>query len=74
MAVALIEHQAGGLSFELGRKGTTLLGHQTPLYGEHSRPKLVSGISRPLQPQASGIQKVAAAVLLANTKLFSQLA
>lgn len=49
MAVALIEHQAGGLSFELGRKGTTLLGHQTPLYGEHSRPKWVSGISRPLQ-------------------------
>ncbi|WP_219860461.1 hypothetical protein, partial [Pseudomonas oryzihabitans] len=41
-------HQAGGLSFELGRKGTTLLGHQTPLYGEHSRPKWVSGISRPL--------------------------
>ncbi|MEV8164154.1 recombinase family protein, partial [Nocardiopsis alba] len=31
------------------RKGTTLLGHQTPLYGEHSRPKWVSGISRPLQ-------------------------
>ncbi|MDC7830334.1 hypothetical protein, partial [Pseudomonas benzopyrenica] len=27
-----------------------LLGHQTPLYGEHSRPKWVSGISRPLQP------------------------
>lgn len=48
MAVALIEHQAGGLSFELGRKGATLLGHQTPLYGEHSRPKWVSGISRPL--------------------------
>lgn len=49
MAVALVEYQAGGLSFELGRKGTTLLGHQTPLYGEHSRPKWVSGISRPLQ-------------------------
>ncbi|WP_425316732.1 hypothetical protein V6M29_00030 [Stutzerimonas chloritidismutans] len=25
-----------------------MLGHQTPLYGEHSRPKWVSGISRPL--------------------------
>ncbi len=49
MAVALVEYQAGGLSFELGRKGTTLLGHQTPLYGEHSRPKWVSGISRPLE-------------------------
>lgn len=48
MAVALIEHQAGGLSFELGRKRTTLLGRQAPLYGEHSRPKWVSGISRPL--------------------------
>src|SRR5690606_17840679 len=44
----LIEHQTSGLSFELGRKGTTLLGHQTPLYGEYSRPKWVSGISRPL--------------------------
>jgi len=28
-----------------------LLGHQTPLYGEHSRPKWVSGISRPLQTE-----------------------
>src|SRR5690606_14242849 len=32
-----------------GRKGSTLFAHQTPLYGEHSRPKWVSGISRPLQ-------------------------
>ncbi len=37
MAVALIEHQAGGFALEFGRKGTALLGHQTPLCGEHSR-------------------------------------
>ncbi|MGU0824460.1 hypothetical protein ACSEO6_31885, partial [Pseudomonas aeruginosa] len=37
------------------RKGTTLLGHQTPLYGEHSRPKWVSGISRPLHDDPAGI-------------------
>lgn len=49
MAVPLIEHQTSGLSFEFGRKRATLLGHQTHLYGEHSRPKWVSGISRPLQ-------------------------
>ncbi len=47
MAVALIEHS--GLLFELGRKRTTLLCHQTPLRGKHSRPKWVSGTSRPLQ-------------------------
>ena len=28
---------ASGFALELGRKGTALLGHQTPLYGEHSR-------------------------------------
>ncbi|MBN3851376.1 hypothetical protein G3N58_31845, partial [Paraburkholderia sp. Ac-20342] len=31
------EHQTGGLLFELGGKRTTLLRHQTPLHGEHSR-------------------------------------
>ena len=36
VAVALIEHQTGDFSFELGR---TFFGHQTPLYGEHSSPK-----------------------------------
>lgn len=45
MAVALSENQVGGFLFESGRKRTTLLGHQTPLYGEHSRPKWVYGIS-----------------------------
>ncbi len=65
MAVALIEHQAGGLSFELGRKGTTLLGHQTPLYGEHSRPKWVSGISRPLQIPSEALQNDLALCLAA---------
>lgn len=53
MAVALVEYQAGSLSFELGRKGTTLPGYQTPLYGEYSRPKWVSGISRPLHAVSS---------------------
>jgi hypothetical protein len=37
MAVALVEHQARRLALELRGKGTTLLGHQTPLCGEHSR-------------------------------------
>ncbi|WP_224787174.1 hypothetical protein, partial [Pseudomonas fluorescens] len=31
------EHEACGLAFEFSGKGTTLLGHQTPLSGEHSR-------------------------------------
>ncbi|WP_241806976.1 IS66 family transposase, partial [Pseudomonas putida] len=30
-------HQAGSFAFELRGKGTALLGHQTPLCGEHSR-------------------------------------
>ncbi|MNH31525.1 hypothetical protein D3C79_919010 [compost metagenome] len=37
MAVALVEHQAGSFALEFWGKGTTLLGHQTPLYGEHFR-------------------------------------
>jgi len=37
MAVALIEHEACGLAFEFGGKGTTLLGHQTALSREYSR-------------------------------------
>jgi hypothetical protein len=37
MAVALVEHQTRSLTLELCGKGTTLLGHQTPLCGEHSR-------------------------------------
>jgi hypothetical protein len=37
MVLALIEYQAGSFAFELGREGATLLGHQIPLYGEHSR-------------------------------------
>ena len=37
MAVALVEHQAGSFPLEFRSKGTTLLGHQTPLCGEHCR-------------------------------------
>lgn len=37
MAIALVEHQAGSFALEFWDKCTTLLGHQTPLYGEHSR-------------------------------------
>ncbi len=33
MAVALVQHQGRGLSFELGGKRTSLLAHQTPLRG-----------------------------------------
>ena len=32
-----MEQQAGSASLELRGKGTTLLGHQTPRCGEHSR-------------------------------------
>ncbi|MCK6255043.1 hypothetical protein, partial [Pseudomonas fragi] len=31
------EHQTGCFALELRGKGTALLGHQTPLWGEHSR-------------------------------------
>ncbi len=48
MTIALIEHRASGLLFEFRRKRTTLLGHQDPLYGEHSRAKWVSGAGRSL--------------------------
>ncbi|PRG59025.1 H-NS histone [Burkholderia multivorans] len=37
MAIALVEHQTGGLLFELRGKRTSLLAHQTPLHGDHSR-------------------------------------
>jgi hypothetical protein len=37
MAIALIKHEACGLAFEFSGKGTTLFGHQTPLFSEHSR-------------------------------------
>lgn len=37
MAIAVIENEVCGLALELSGKGTTLLGHQTPLSGEHSR-------------------------------------
>lgn len=37
MAVALVEYQAGSFALEFWGKGTKLLGHQTPLYGEQSR-------------------------------------
>ena len=37
MAIALVKHQASGFTFEFGSKGTALLGHRTPIYGEHSR-------------------------------------
>ncbi|WP_290441265.1 group II intron maturase-specific domain-containing protein, partial [Burkholderia cenocepacia] len=33
----LVEHQTGGLLFELRGKRTSLLAHQTPLHGDHSR-------------------------------------
>ncbi|WP_368407271.1 BPSL0761 family protein [Pseudomonas aeruginosa] len=49
MAVALVQHQGRGLSFELGGKRTSLLAHQTPLSRRGFSPKSVSGISRPLQ-------------------------
>ncbi|WP_312024676.1 MerR family DNA-binding transcriptional regulator [Pseudomonas aeruginosa] len=48
MAVALVQHQGRGLSFELGGKRTSLLAHQTPLSRRGFSPKSVSGISRPL--------------------------
>ncbi|RDL14413.1 AAA domain-containing protein, partial [Pseudomonas sp. LAMO17WK12:I3] len=51
MAVALIEHQAGSFALELRGKGTALLGHRTPLCGEHSRlngcPGLVDHYTHP---------------------------
>ncbi|WP_413787072.1 hypothetical protein, partial [Pseudomonas aeruginosa] len=47
-AVALVQHQGRGLSFELGGKRTSLLAHQTPLSRRGFSPKSVSGISRPL--------------------------
>ena len=37
MAITLIQYQGGCLSFELGGKRTSLLAHQTPLYGDYSR-------------------------------------
>lgn len=37
MAIALVQHQAGGLALEVRGKRTTLLAHGTPLPGEHSR-------------------------------------
>lgn len=37
MAIGLVEHQAGGLLFELWGKRTSLLADQTPLHGDHSR-------------------------------------
>ncbi|WP_205420457.1 hypothetical protein, partial [Pseudomonas coronafaciens] len=33
----LLENEVGSLAFEFRGKGTALLGHQTPLCGEHSR-------------------------------------
>ncbi|WP_457859798.1 colicin E3/pyocin S6 family cytotoxin [Pseudomonas aeruginosa] len=48
MAVALVQNQGRGLSFELGGKRTSLLAHQTPLSRRGFSPKSVSGISRPL--------------------------
>ncbi|HIE1827244.1 TPA: YagK/YfjJ domain-containing protein [Pseudomonas aeruginosa] len=48
MAVALVQHQGRGLSFELGGKRTSLLAHQAPLSRQGFSPKSVSGISRPL--------------------------
>ena len=44
MAIALVERQTGGLSFELGRKGPMLLGHQTLLYGEYSLSRWSPGL------------------------------
>jgi hypothetical protein len=35
--VALIEHDACGLAFELSEKGKAALRDETPLSGEHSR-------------------------------------
>lgn len=37
MAISLIQYQACHLLFELRGKRTSLLAHQTPLHGEHSR-------------------------------------
>ena len=37
MAISLIQYQACRLLFELRGKRTSLLAHQTPLHGEHSR-------------------------------------
>lgn len=50
MAVALIEHKGCGLALKLNGKGTTLLGHQTPLSGEHSR---LNGCSESLDSYTS---------------------
>ncbi|WP_431191841.1 colicin immunity domain-containing protein [Pseudomonas aeruginosa] len=54
MAVALVQHQGRGLSFELGGKRTSLLAHQTPLSRRGFSPKSVSGISRPLHDDNLG--------------------
>ncbi|MEW4443800.1 hypothetical protein, partial [Pseudomonas paraeruginosa] len=48
-------HQGGSLSFELGGKRTSLLAHQTPLSRRGFSPKSVSGISRPLHPEAISV-------------------
>ncbi|MGO2286110.1 hypothetical protein, partial [Pseudomonas lundensis] len=36
-AVILFEYEVSSLAFEFSGKDTTLLGHLTPRYGEHSR-------------------------------------
>ncbi|WP_093945208.1 pilin [Pseudomonas aeruginosa] len=58
MAVALVQHQGRGLSFELGGKRTSLLAHQTPLSRRGFSPKSVSGISRPLHGDGKGQIKI----------------
>lgn len=52
-AVALTEHEGCSLVFEFSGKGTTLLGHQTPLSGEHFRLNAYpESLDHYTQPQA----------------------